>query len=275
MSLLELFKDAFKYPTQNFKIVIILGIIATLSELSGYVLILTTNIKVIFPLGVLGLIIGMLGLGYLFSVTRTSLERNHFIPGFVNWKNMLSDGFRGFIVILVYLVPIIILILYFLNFYPAAFTTSFEGLTLLSGFGLILGRFFLLGIPDLLGLSYNITFVSGIGFFGIGYIILILPLIFVSLVHMVKNSSIKKAFNFKEIFRIIQKIGLKFIIWYMLTSFIYLAILGLQFIVNLFISINLIIILSFLVDFIMIPYIYICIARSIALLYAASETSKN
>lgn len=187
MLFLDVLKDSFKYPLKNFKIILILGVICLLSDLSGHTLMLTTDEKIVFPLGIIILLIGIVGCGYLFQIGKRTLEGDPNPPLFDDWKAILFDGFKVLTVIIIYLAPVILTIIYFMQVYPFCFEPLFEGLSPLTVAGLLLGRFYWLGIPDLIMLSFDMLPATPIGFLCIGYLVMVFPLVFVSLVHMIKN----------------------------------------------------------------------------------------
>ena len=133
---------------------------------------------------------GFLVLGYLYKIIKSTLEGSPELPEFNEWITMFVDGLKVFLVKLVYLlIPIIILII-----------------TRLIGGG-----------------ASNLNSMAGNGIITVGTIIsIILAIIFyflsiMAVANMVaENGSIKAAFDFKGIFKIITNIGwLRYIGFYL------------------------------------------------------------
>lgn len=80
MDIGEIVSDSFRYPSTDWKKVIILGVISILSFL-------------IIPI--------FLVLGYAFRVLKASLAGLEELPEFDEWVNMLVDGIKVFVVYIV------------------------------------------------------------------------------------------------------------------------------------------------------------------------------
>jgi hypothetical protein len=169
--------DAAKYPLNNWKKVIVLGILFLISFL-------------IVPV--------FLTLGYLFRVIKWTIAEVDELPNYDNWGSMFLDGLKVFLVQLAYfIIPFIIifiglwasldLINYQINtntLAPTAVFSLMSGLLILGMFlAVIFGAFFTIALA-------NMAYYDG---------------------------ELSAAFRFKELLKMIQAIGwVDFIIWYIM-----------------------------------------------------------
>jgi len=215
-------------------------------------------------LSLIGIIIGLLAYGYAFRVLRSSLVGENKLPSFDNWVELFLVSIKVVLVAIAYYIPIIMFIILIKILYP--FALSSEGtilnplqLFVTDSFGLIFT-----GIEKvLLTLVYIGYFYTILGFVAFLYLIIITPVMLMALANMANDDSkIGSAFKFKEIIYKIRNIGWNnFIVWYVVTGIVYLSIATV--IMILFPTI----IGFFLAPLVIVPFLYIYIARSVALLY--------
>lgn len=271
----EIVKDSLNYPLSDWKKILILGIILVLSGISGVTVLLgTTSIAIISLLAVIGFLIGFLVNGYMFRIIKSSLDNAAKLPDFNNWVNMAADGAKVFIVFLGYLiVPILVILVLLL---------SLAGLDITS-----LGSYFVLmleimeinplellisviwpGILNLITILYNIL--GSFALIGILYMILVIPVFLVAIANMAYyEGEFRSAFRFREILDEIGSIGwINLIKWYAATGILFLILFVMGNIISYNFSLfNLSIAGGLLLSLTLIPYIYMYIARSVALFY--------
>lgn len=271
----EIVKDSLNYPLSDWKKILILGIILVLSGISGVTVLLgTASIAIISLLAVIGFLIGFLVNGYMFRIIKSSLDNAAKLPDFNNWVNMAADGAKVFIVFLGYLiVPILVILVLLL---------SLAGLDITS-----LGSYFVLmleimeinplellisviwpGILNLITILYNIL--GSFALIGILYMILVIPVFLVAIANMAYyEGEFRSAFRFREILDEIGSIGwINLIKWYAATGILFLILFVMGNIISYNFSLfNLSIAGGLLLSLTLIPYIYMYIARSVALFY--------
>jgi hypothetical protein len=276
MDLKEIFGNSLKYPLSDLKKFLILGIITLITSISSVIQSLgVTDFMVVWILILIGLVIGFFVDGYFFKILKSSLDDLSKPPVFGNWKIMFTDGLKVFLVSVVYCLPAILMIIYFI-------LVSFD---------------YLLNYPSMIGMDLNylltglfeskiglifLNFMSVLGefpimipegstaFIGILYIVAVAPLFFMALVHMANyHGDLKTAFRFNEIINEISEIGWgKLIVWYVTMVIIFFALLTVLNLVNFLFPANLVsfnvftVLYSFLV-----AYSVMFFARSSALLY--------
>ena len=276
MKLSEIIKNSLRYPLSNVNSFLFLGLISFFSGMSRFSGPLNMEWATFF-LGVSGGIVGILGGGYLFKVIKTSLNEISIPYVFYDKWVMLIYGIKVFLVMLVYLAPAIILALYFTFCLPNELFSFCFGPSYLSLFNVLLGDLFWPGVFDIIGMLYNASMMSSGGVWcliAILYIFLVLPLILIGIVNMAKNSdNIYEAFKFKDLIIKILEIGfLNLIGWYMLTVTIYLLILIIgdlmSYITN---PMGLQMLISMLISWIVVPYFYLYLVKSLALLYISPK----
>lgn len=116
MNIVELIKDSLKYPFSSWKNFLILGIFAVFSGIFTLSVLLGAKDSVLIGfLGITGCLCVVLICGYSFNIIKSSLAGVKGLPGFNNWNKMVIDGIKVIIVNIVYLIPgvlIFILVLY-------------------------------------------------------------------------------------------------------------------------------------------------------------------
>lgn len=235
MDIGDVVSDSLKYPSSDFKKVVILGLLFLISFL-------------IVPI--------FLALGYIFRALKASLAGVEELPDFDEWGEMLVDGIKVFLVQLVYVLPAIIigalsLLSLWSSLWSLTYMSQASGTTLTPD--MVFG---ILGGTALVGLI-----IAGI------YTLLIYPIMAVAIGNMAYyNGEFGAAFRFSEIMSTISKIGwVDLIIWYVVVLIIGIVI---SFVGSILAIIPIIgwLILIFLIY----PYIYLFYARAISWLYASA-----
>lgn len=176
MDIGEIISDSIKYPSQDWKKIIILGILIILS------------IYLIIPI--------VLVMGYFFRILKSSIAGFDELPDFDEWGEMFIDGLKMFVVQFVYLlIPLIVI---FVGAWASIASMSVTASGNVANPNLFLG---------LMGGTAIIGFILAIIFQLIGSI---------AVANMALNDSeFGAAFRFSEILELISMIGWgKYIIWY-------------------------------------------------------------
>jgi len=271
MKLLAIIKDSLRYPLSNVKFFMILGVLF-LSNVVCFTSFLRLE-WLIFIFSVLGALISVLCVGYFFKVIETSLEDSLVLPSLNSWKVLLYNGVKVFIVMISYLLPAIIIGLYLtLSFMNELFTLTFGNLSYLSIISIFLRGLLWPGIFNVMGFLYNASTIAPLGIWAlvaILYILLIMPIIFIAIGNMINAyGDLQEAFNFHGITTQIFEIGFfKLFTWYIFTSIFYLALLIVDFFIENLIPITPMHPIYIIWPLIFVPYFYLCLVRSLALLY--------
>jgi len=274
MDTIEIIKDAIKYPLSDWRKILILGIIILIGSIISNSWILgVINIVFLSLIVAAGFIIGLLINGYLFRIIKSSLDDAE-IPGFNKWINMIIDGIKVFVAFIVYFLPLIILLLF----------------ALITGFFLILGSMGLThaeflanyftpavwpGIFNLI-IIFSSIMANELFILTLIYLIVIIPVFLVAIANMAYyKGDFRSAFKFSEILDEISLIGWwNLIKWYILVAIIFLAFYTLEsFITYALAILNPLgqIIIGDILLLTLIPYSYIFVARSVALIYKPDE----
>jgi hypothetical protein len=266
--------DIIRYPLSDWKKYLILGFIFLMSDLVYSArfdesVVITTNIVLIWFFGILSFFIITLGKGYFLRIISLSLNGVNELPQFNNWIDLFISGIKFLLVPIVYLIPAILVILVFavLSFG----TDPSNVINLLSGAVVwaLIGGSGILALPTWAGIWF---------FIAIFYIIIVIPIIAMAIAHMANNGNIlSAAFKFHEIIdKITSKGWGNLIIWYVITVvllFVLLFILSIPITTIILVTthfitgINSHIIENLLLTFFVLPYLYMYLARSIALFY--------
>jgi hypothetical protein len=221
--------DALRYPFTDWKKILILGIIIFISSIPSRSLGIT-NIELILLFVVIGFIAGLFVNGYLFRIVKSSLDDNYKLPEFNKWIYMLIDGFKVFLVFLVYLILPPMVILFLLLFFTGFDITMFQ--SNLSIFGSLeinplefLTSGILPGIENLFLISFDLF--GEIALFVFFYVIIFLPVFLVAIAGMAYDEGeLRSAFRFREILEDIADIGWGNLIkWYIRTGILFLILL--------------------------------------------------
>ncbi|BDZ66870.1 DUF4013 domain-containing protein [Methanobacterium ferruginis] len=218
--------DAAKYPSNDWKKVIILGILFLISFL-------------IIP--------AFLCMGYLFRVLKWSIAGVDELPDFDEWKTMLIDGFKVFVVQLFYfIIPFVILFLSIWASIGSLLTLQSTGdVTVPTTVFSLMGGLFFLGLV-----------VAAV--FGVFFTIALANMAYY-------DGELAAAFRFREMLDRISTIGwVDLIIWYVM-----MIIVGIIFGVIASILIFIPILGWALIILIMYPYLYLLYARALGLLFVS------
>lgn len=262
MNINEIIKDALKYPFSDWKKILILGIILLISSTVIDNILNLTNIVEMGLLGIIGLLFGLLAYGYAFRIIKSSFVNRMELPAFDDWAKMLMTGFKVLIVGIIFLIPVILVLIFSAIFFPAVFTLTYgsTGLTVFSIFLEVLDSVIVQGIGNIVPILFNISLTTIWGYIAILYMVLITPILLIAIANMAKNDGkLDAAFKFHEIFYKLKCIKWESLIgWYILSGILYLIILVLSNMLPM--GLELMILIG-------IPYFYMYLARSVALLY--------
>lgn len=211
-------------------------------------------------------------IGYLFRVMKSSLSGIDELPNYNKFGSMLIDGFKVFLVGIIYTIPIII-VTYLLN---GIFKFLNNNQNFVYNTGNFTGSNIIFSYPIAMLKAYinyyHILFISNPILAVINVIVNILILIFAILISLIayaavvnmafNNGNLTAAFKIRKLIEMISKIGWKrYIIWYVVILIIG-VIIGLISLSIISIYIGLIVI-----PFIITPYFIISAARSLSLLF--------
>lgn len=279
MDIGEIVKDAVRYPLSDWKKILILGIIIVFTGIaSNAVDVGLTNMDVISFLVGIGFIIGFLVNGYMFRIIKSSLDGKVKLPEFNDWVNMGADGVKVFISFIVYSIPaiLIIIILTVLSFESYIyFALSLESAGL-NPLGLLFNPFLSViwqGITNLVIFLCYLSLFAPDGIIwiliGIVYMIIIIPLFLVAIANMAYyDGEFRSAFRFREILEEIASIGWGNLIkWYVVTGILFLILIVIANVIAYALSLIHPILGRVLLSLILFSYIYMYIARSVALFY--------
>jgi hypothetical protein len=225
----EISSNAFKYPSTDFKKIIILGILSITSFL-------------IIP--------AFLNLGYLFRILKTSINGSEEPPEFDEWGNMFIDGLKVFLVILIYTIVPTVLIM--IGIWASLIPMVMAQTVAISQFG---------SLNNILTLSFG--FMTGLTAIGGFLAIIISFFIAIALANMAYHDKLGAAFRFSEIIQNIREIGwVDYLIWY-----IVMLIIGAAYYFISFFLVFPLIIGIILVPLVISPYFMMFFARSTALVY--------
>ena len=210
MDLGEIIGDAVKYPFSDYKkflILIVMTLITNLAGMPNYFGIKTVVVKI--PLYIIGtILITLLINGYYFRIIKKSLRGELELPMFNNWIEMLIDGIKVSLVLIIYAIPAILIITYSI----IIFVLPIMGHPITTS--VIRNLILNIAIP------YVITLL---------YMIIIGPVLAIAVAHMANNNSkFTTAFRFHEI---INRIGIlgwgNLIVWYIINGIIFVIIFDL------------------------------------------------
>lgn len=240
MIIREVVRDSLLYPFTslwNFLVLGILVMFTTIDFLFRFIGLGIFN----FNLGIFGLMISLLMYGYLVRIIRSSFTGSDVLPGFGDWKGLLSDGFKGFIVGILYMIPLFLI----------------GGLYLGLAAGGVQGSGPLIWILGIVSFLYGLIFP---------------PFFLLSLANMAfHNCKLEKALSFNETLEKISRVGWsKFIQLYVVVALLCLTFLGLSIVV---ISVLNLVFPRFVgvlfVQLFLLPYLIVFVFRSSALFYAS------
>lgn len=207
MNMSRIIKDALKYPFSDWKKILILGFVILVSDLTliFYNISHITNNEILIPF--IGFLILFFVVGYEFRIIKSSLNGVDELPKFNAWTVMFKEGIKNYIVHFVYLIPVFLIILFYLGI------TNFL-LDLIRDPSTI--SLFLIYLKEIIIAIVNVNvFTSHLnGWIQLLvimiYLVIAIPLQFMGIANMAKNDSkLRYAFNFREIFHTITNNGLK------------------------------------------------------------------
>ncbi|MEL7671467.1 DUF4013 domain-containing protein [Methanobacterium sp.] len=109
----EIIKDSLKYPLSNWKEFLVLGVFIAFSGMSNLsVLVGVKDSALIGFLGIIGFLSIALIFGYSFRIIKSSLAGVKRLPEFNDWPEMFVDGVKFMVVNFVYLIPVILIIIF-------------------------------------------------------------------------------------------------------------------------------------------------------------------
>ena len=234
---IEILYDSIKYPSTDWLKVIILG-----------VLILLPIIGLLYSFTAISLILllfGFLPLGYLYRIIKSFIAGSDVLPDFDDWSLMATDGLKIAIVATGYNIPLILFALILTIMQGTLSSLFISGFTIWS---------FLTGSPLQLIIFILISIIESIALANMA----------------LYNGEISAAFRFREILERISMIGwVKYLSWYV-------SILLIGLITIIIANFTMMIIIGIIiVPLIIIPYAAIIITRSLALIFASSESYES
>ncbi|MEN6292531.1 MAG: DUF4013 domain-containing protein [Methanobacterium sp.] len=223
--------DSIKYPSSNWKKVLILGVMTLFSFL-------------IIPL--------FIAMGYFLRVLKASLAGLEELPEFDEWVDMIVDGIKVLLVWIVYSLPAIVIM-------AVSMITIWGSLSSMAAMQST-------GMSPTTALGMF----TGIGFVGMIvamlYLLIITPVVYVAIANLAYNEELGAAFRFSEILGLISQIGwVDLIVWYVVVILIGFVVGFITTILGIIPVIGLVI--SLLVVY---PYYNIFLSRAIAWLYASA-----
>ena len=274
MNMSGIIKDAVKYPSSDWKKILIFGIIILITTIPATInrhsLISTNDVTLIWFLGIISFLSFFFIRGYSIRIIKSSLTDSPELPKFNNWIGMFIDGIKLFIIPIVYLVPAILIILIYSALYSLSNPSTV--INILSGVGIY---YFIGGT----GLTALFSWLGIWSYIIIIYAIIILPIILMAITHMVNNNSkLLTAFQFKDIIDKISLLGWRnLIIGYILTVIVSLSLIAifLFFIAFLFLLMQgfgialtqTLIVEDVLIPLFLLPYLLMYFFKSVALFY--------
>ena len=260
----KVFKDAFLYPTKNWKIFILLGVLAIIINLFWQV-----NLNILstgyVTIGVLLVTIAIMIIyifiqGYNLDIIRETIHHSDELPAIDFTKNLL-DGVRVFIISIVYFIPLIVI-----WFYSAYLFGFFKMLNTIRPFVVKHGYNYFNYIPEDWLINFMGTFLTLL-IIGIVLLFITLSFFYIAEARLAKFDKLLSAFQIREILNDISKIKWGNYILWLFILFIILFLLYLVYLIIFSIGIIGIIISSLLIC----PYVFIFISRNIGLIYKEIE----
>jgi hypothetical protein len=235
MDIGDVISDSLRYPTSSWSKVVILGVLFLFSFF-------------IIPL--------FLGLGYIFRVIKSSLTGLDELPIFDSWTEMMTDGFKLFLVYLIYTFPAIIISIFsYISLWSAL--KSLIDITHANGVVLT---------PNMLFSVLGGSILVGLIIIGI-YILIVYPIMAVAIGNMAYyDGELQAAFRLDEIFSIISQIGwVDLIIWYIVVVMVGIALGFIGSILAIIPILGWVALIFFIY-----PFIYLFYTRAIAWLYSSA-----
>ncbi len=264
MDIVGIFKDCFSYPTRNMKIFVIIGILFVLGnflDAFDYGLLgigISSVIEIIFM--ILSIVInGLILPGYVLSIIRGTVNGSDVVPSLSLVRNFI-DSLKVIIMSIVYMIPIGIILL-----------VSVFALNLFELFDSLLfyvnnyGSNYMNYVPDDLLINFGTALLI------IGIILMVLGILYIIIVYiaqarLAKYDSLKSAFQIREIFNDISKIGWGNYIVYLILLCIIIGIFSIIYAIISALGVFFFIVATFFIY----TYLQFFVARSIGLIYKKS-----
>jgi len=261
MSIDEIFKDAFVYPSKNLKIFVIIGALVLLYNygLLGFNYSLlgfqaSSFIEIILFL--VYILIGSLLLpGYFLSIIRETINGSDDIPSFNIVKNVV-DSVKLYVVHIVYTIPLIFILLI------SAYALNLFGIiSEFISYWNLYGSEYLNHVPPELMLDFGLSLLI------MSSLASILPIFFMFITYiaemrLAKFNQLKAAFQIRSIYNDISKIGWgKYIAWFLIL-YVIIGIISVIYVIAIFGIIGFVI-----ASFFAYTYLQIFIARNKGLIY--------
>ncbi len=280
MKVTEIIQDSLKYPLQDWKKFLILGIIfiilniAYISRSLG-----EENVDLLAIFVGIAFVVGFLVNGYIFRIIKSSFDGKVELPKFDNWIDIGLEGAKVYIVYMIYLIPTILLsIVLISSSYNVMLSSGLSTIDLIASFNSVLwqGTLIFISIIILFGTTVAVDVIIRLGILypiGILYSIIITPIFLVAIANMgYDEGDLKSAFKIREILGEISIIGWGNLIkWYIIMGIIFIAFWIISNIVLYFFSLINPIIGGILLALTIYPYLTIFLARSMALFYLPDE----
>lgn len=233
MDIGDVISDSMRYPSTDWKKIILLGLFFMFSFL-------------IIPLFLL--------YGYVFRAIKASLAGVEDLPDYEEWGEMLVDGIKIFLVKIIYMLPALIIGIYSIFMFAMALQ-SFSKINPATAID-----------PSIIYSLIGGSAALGIGF-AIIYGLLVYPIMAVGIGNMAfYNGDLGSAFKLGDIFSTMSNIGwVDVIIWYIAVIIVSITV----FVAGILIGI--VPIVGWLViTLIVYPYLYLFFGRALAWLYASA-----
>ncbi|KZX13688.1 DUF4013 domain-containing protein [Methanobrevibacter filiformis] len=267
MSLSSILDDGFKYPFQNKRIFIVIGILALLYPLLTIIVTITGNslsVEIIAILIIVGIITYLILMGYGISIIKSTINNDSKLPT-IELKENILNGIKYLSIILTYfIIPIIIMVILISN------------LNFIQDYNSIMGYYTQYGLeygahtPNALLINFLTKFLEIIVVGIILLVIFLIPLL-IGFCRLSKDNSVKSALQITEIIKDIKEIGWGRYIGYLIAIGIIVGII--MFFVNIIIGymslmgILGLIISTILNSFIIVTFFGLFISRVLGLVY--------
>lgn len=225
-SLTDIFKGALEYPLQDYNILLVLGVIFLVSNLSSILINWNMNpgVVVLGILGLVSIILYFVVQGYSLSVIKQTVEGSDTVPPF-NFPLNLIDGLKLLVVeIVYYIIPAILVII--IGFLTGTFS-SIMNIVNYIGQQTTSTSLNATQVAQTIPTEYVTALFTGLTITVV--IALILFIIFgllleIAMCRLAKYGTIGEAINFGEVIGDIKEIGLgRYIAWYVLLILITLV----------------------------------------------------
>jgi len=271
MNIREIVGDSLRYPFSDWKRFLILGIFVLITDMETFFLVGNpfSKFNILIVILVIEFIVGILVRGYTFKIVKSSVDYGVKLPKFAPWINLFIRGIKVSIVTIVFFIPVILLIIFFVILCPSNVGVN----------PLIIIAYNALNFFQML---YDMAIHVQVGIWSIitiFYVIIAIPFINIAIAHMAYNDSkIGAAFKFREILNKISSIGWKnFILWYIVIELLFLVIYAAATLILTFLDFFMsiyplgIVILKFLCIMIVVPFVFMFFARAVALIYISGD----